>query len=202
MFSPPTPISDSSDAVDLRDASRREWLAAIAQGDEAALAELYDDCSAKVYGLALRITGNAAEAAEVTGDVYMKIWNYAERYDSTRSQTLTWILMMCRSTALDSMRRRDRAESHPEPDLLVAERETDNDPADLLMAMENSSALHMALTALSPLQRQLVSLAFFKGLTHQEIADHSKLPLGSVKSHLRKALDHLQNFLAKETHHV
>ena len=202
MFSQPNPISDQSDAVDLRDESRREWLAAIAQGDEAALAELYDDCSAKVYGLALRITGNAAEAAEVTGDVYMKIWNCAERYDSTRSQTLTWILMMCRSSALDSLRRRDRAESHPDPDLLVVEREADNDPADLLMAMENSSALHMALTALSPLQRQLVSLAFFKGLTHQEIADHSKLPLGSVKSHLRKALEYLQSFLVKEAHDV
>lgn len=197
MFFPPNPIPEHSDAPDLRDQARREWLAAIAQGDEAALAELYDDSSAKVYGLAMRITGNEAAAAEVTGDVYLKIWNCAERYDCTRSKTLTWILMVCRSSALDNLRRRDPAESHPDPDLLGAEKEADNDPADLLLAMENSSALHMALAALSPLQRQLVSLAFFKGLTHQEIADHSKLPLGTVKSHLRKALEQLQHFLVK-----
>ena len=197
-----SPASISSlpefDEPDLRDQARRDWLAAIANGDETALVALYDDSASKVYGLALRITGKPEAAKEVTSDVYMQIWNCAQRYDVIRSKALTWILMLCRSRALDSLRRRDHAESHPDPDLLRADEEDANNPVDLLQTIENSGALHAALAVLLPLQRQFIALAFFKGLTHQEIAEHSGLPLGTVKSHLRRALEQLKRVLSTQ----
>lgn len=188
-------------AVDPHEGNRKMWLAAIAQRDENALAALYDATVSRVYGLALRITGRADSAEEVAADVYMQVWREAGNYNASKAKTLTWLLMICRSRALDLLRRRDIAESHPEPETLNLEAQLNgDDPIDLLLATERESAVHSALKELTPIQRQLLSLAFFKGLSHQEIAEHASLPLGSVKSHLRKALLALQHTLSNPSY--
>jgi RNA polymerase sigma-70 factor (ECF subfamily) len=173
-------------------------VGSIAAGDEVALGQLYDATHTRVYGLALRICGNAAAAEEVTADVYHQCWTEAGRYDAARSKVVTWLLMICRSRAIDAVRARDRAITHDAPETLLDEdedRARERDPQDLLELTRSSAAVHAALDRLSPLQRQLVGLAFFRGLSHQEIAAHARLPLGTVKGHIRRALEVLRSHL-------
>ena len=109
---------------------------------------------------------------------------------------LSWLLTLCRSRTLDHLRHRDLAETHPDPQSLRPDLYTgDNDPQDLLQALETHSAIHAALRQLSATQRQLIALAFFKGFSHQEIARYSGLPLGTVKTHIYKAIELLRKSL-------
>jgi RNA polymerase sigma-70 factor (ECF subfamily) len=171
-------------------------IARIVHSDEAALRELYDTTVARVYGLALRITGRADAAEEVASDVFVQVWRDATRYDAERARVLTWLLTICRSRAIDFLRRRDLTEPLPDDDTLADEEGGPrNDPQDLMSATQTHYALHAALTMLAPLQRQLLALAFFRGLTHDEIAEHCRMPLGT---HIRKALGILRTRLASE----
>ena len=171
-------------------------LAAIATGDEQALGVFYDATVGRVYGLALRILRQREAAEEVIEDVYMQIWQQASRYDVSRGKPLTWLLTICRSRALDYLRRDDQAIAHPEPETLVAEPGDERaDPEDLLLAVERNTRLYAVLESLIAVQRQSLALAFFRGMTHQEIADHTQMPLGTVKSHVRKALDKMREQL-------
>ncbi len=173
-------------------------LSRMADGDENALGEFYDATLGKVYGLALRITGKSEAAEDVAAEVYHQAWRQAGQYDAVRGRPLTWLLTVTRSRALDALRRRDVAESHPEPETLAEPVEAHgSDPQDLLLGLERDSALHAALEQLTPVQRQLLALAFYRDLTHQEVAEHLAMPLGTVKTHIRKALQRLQDLLSK-----
>ena len=172
-------------------------LARMARHDERALADFYDLTMSRVYGLTLRITRRADAAEDVTAETYLQVWRDASRYEPGRGSVVAWLLTICRTRAIDSIRRRDRAQSSPDPDELLGDDSgSAEDPQDLLLHAERDSALHLALTELSAIQRQLLSLAFFRGMTHEEIAAHGRLPLGSVKTHIRKALAHLRTRLA------
>lgn len=165
--------------------------------DESALADFYDATVGKAYGLALRITRQPEAAEEVVEDVYFQVWRDAARFDPARGKVLTWLLTICRSRALDYLRRKDEAELHPDPEELQSEVAVDgSDPLDILQATECAGAIHKALTSLGPLPRQLITLAFFRGLSHQEIADHCKMPLGTVKTTLRRAFEQMRICLA------
>ena len=174
----------------------RNLLVPIAGGDQSALAGFYDATVSRVYSIALRIVRRPEMAEEVVSDVYMQVWRDAARYDFSRGRVLAWLLIITRSRALDMLRRQDEAFSHPEPQNLIAEPQDDrNNPQDLLLVTQSNSALGAALRTLSPLQRQLIALAFFKGLSHSEIVDHAGIPLGSVKTHIRRALTILREAL-------
>jgi RNA polymerase sigma-70 factor (ECF subfamily) len=108
-------------------------------------------------------------------------------------------MTICRSRALDLLRRADEAEAHPEPESLRPEPAEQDTAQDLLAATQQHAALHGALGRLEPLERQLIALAFFRGLSHQEIAAHARLPLGSVKTHIRKALAVLRECLPERS---
>lgn len=182
------------------EARLRGWIKQISRGDEQALGQLYDATLGRVYGLALRITRNRQAAEEVAEDVYWQVWRQALRFDAARGNALTWLLTITRSRALDSLRRDDEADSHPEPETLIAaEVSKEGDPQDLLEATQRDHRLHAALAQLEALPRQLVALAFFRGLTHEEIASQTELPLGTVKSHIRRALAALKCVLAPES---
>ena len=173
-------------------------IARIARQDEHALGELHDATVGRVYGMALRILRDEQGAEEVAEEVFFQVWRQAGRYDRARGRPLGWLLNLARSRALDQLRRRDEALSHPDPTTLQGEEaggELDifdgregRDPQDLLAATEAQRGLHRALSALEPVPRQMVALAFFRGLTHEEIAASTDLPLGTVKSHIRRAL--------------
>ena len=194
---PPRQVATTLDAYTERDAKLADLIRRMsprAGADaEAALGELYDATLGKVYGLCLRITGRHDAAEDAAAEVYHQAWRQADRYDPSRGRPLTWLLTLAHSRALDSLRRRDEAESHPEPDSLAEPLPApDADPLDLLLGVEENTALHAALASLHPVQRQLLALAFYRDMSHQEIADHAKLPLGTVKSHIRKGLAALQ----------
>ncbi|MBS0484071.1 MAG: sigma-70 family RNA polymerase sigma factor [Proteobacteria bacterium] len=178
------------------DARLQAWVTAIAAHDEQALANLYEATLSRVYGIALRITRNAQAAEEVSEDVYWQVWREAPRFDAQRGNVIAWLLTIARSRALDYLRKEDDAELCEEPELLLAhEPSHEGDPQDLLAATQNNAKLNQALQQLEPVQRQLVALAFFRGLTHEEIAVFSDMALGTVKSHIRRALKQLHDVL-------
>ncbi|MEW6414802.1 MAG: sigma-70 family RNA polymerase sigma factor [Pseudomonadota bacterium] len=168
----------------------------MAQGDEAALARLYDITLPRVHALALRITMRRELAEEVCVETYWQAWREAERYDAARGHPLAWLMVMARSRALDALRRLDCATCCPDPEVyLQGESSLDATPFERLMTKERDSALARALAALTPVQRQMVGLAFYRDLSHQEISDQTGLPLGTVKSHLKRAQDILRTTL-------
>jgi RNA polymerase sigma-70 factor (ECF subfamily) len=132
--------------------------------------------------------GNAADAEEVVCETYVQAWQSAARFDPERGSVLGWLLMICRSRSLDLLRqRRGRAAAEGLASRLGKDDSVPG-PEGLLRQVQSGTAVHRALRALSPLRRQLVALAFLRGMSHQEIARAVQLPIGTVKSHLRRAL--------------
>lgn len=164
-------------------------------GQERALKELYDATVGKLYALASAILRSPEEAEEIVCATYAYAWANAARFDASRGNALGWLLMLCRSRALDRCRQR-RANANA---LDVVAREaaggSTDQPYDILSLLEQRTSVHAALAQLTPQRRQLVSLAFLHGMSHQEIADATRLPLGTVKSHVRRALTQLRESL-------
>jgi RNA polymerase sigma factor (sigma-70 family) len=172
-------------------------VARVSRSDQKALAELYDITVSRVYGLARGITRNLHCAEEVTEDVYWQVWRQALRFDRRRGPVMAWLLTLARSRSLDHLRRGDDATPHPEPETLVQDNgDAQANPSHLLATAQRDRDLLTALDSLEPLPRQLLSLAFYRGLTHDEIAQQTRLPLGTVKSHIRRALASLRSLLA------
>ena len=165
--------------------------------DEQSLAQLYDCTLAKVYGLALKITRRHDLAEEVVEDTYMQAWQEIAKFDYNRGPVIAWLMVICRSRAIDALRRLDVAESHAEPENLEIELGKVGSPLDILLLLERESAIQLAMAQLNALQRQLLALAFFKGYTHDEIAHQMQLPLGTVKSTIKRAQDKLKVALTK-----
>ena len=177
-----------------------EWLQAIARGDERALSTFYDATLGRCYALAMRITRRHEAAEDVVAETYLQVWREAQRYDPLRGRPLTWLLSICYSRAIDHLRRRGPAEAHPDPqDLVPEECGTADDPMALAMATQAHTALHGAIGGLPAIAQQLLGLAFFRGMSHQEIASHTGLPLGTVKTHLRQALKTLRQTMEGES---
>ncbi|MDB5813537.1 MAG: polymerase, sigma-24 subunit, subfamily [Rhodocyclales bacterium] len=182
----------------VRESQLQGWIERITRQDAAALNALYEACVGRVYGLALRITRNAELAEEVAEDTFWQVWRQAPRFDATRGTALAWILTMTRSRALDALRARDPAiVTEDACALLDAKGESDDSPEDLLDAVQSEHRLHSALERLDTQPRQLIALAFFRGLTHDEIASHTGIPLGTVKSHIRRGLNTLRSLLGE-----
>lgn len=192
------PANDSfSDSDRLLNELCVELLDQIRAGDEGALSIFYEKTLGKSYALAMQITASPVDAEDAVAETYIQVWRDAARYDEKRGRPLAWLLNICRSRAIDTLRRRGRAIVHPDPELLRSADEVaaDDEAADPLLEMLNArdyAVLKEALAALPSLSRQLLGFAFFRDMTHQEIADATQLPLGTVKSHLRRALQKLR----------
>jgi len=182
------------------DAAHVRNLAALVErmrlGQECALEELYDATVGKLYALASAVLRSREDAEEVVCATYAYAWANAARFDASRANALGWLLMLCRSRALDRWRQH-RADSNA-LDVLAsagtAGSSTDQ-PYDILSLMQQRTSMHAALAQLTPQRRHLVSLAFLTGMSHQEIAEAMRLPLGTVKSHIRRALSQLHELL-------
>jgi RNA polymerase sigma factor (sigma-70 family) len=181
-------------AGEIDDALACRLIERVVARDERALALLYDSLSRRVFALVLRITQRSALAEEVVEDVFWQVWRQAPRFDAARGRALTWVLAIARSRAIDALRR-DQRFAHaemPQDDDMDSVCGAVDAPQDLLHAADESKALHQALAELEPRARQLVALAFFRGLTHEEIAQQVLMPLGTVKSLIRRALQQLK----------
>jgi RNA polymerase sigma-70 factor (ECF subfamily) len=181
---------------DSLNAAAREWIARMACGDETGMSLLYDATLGHVYGLAMRVTRDQDAAEDVAAETYLQAWQQAGRYDSERGPPLAWLLNMARSRALDYLRRRGPVMSDNvtlTDEQHLQEQSSEDDPLSLVMALQRDTRLREAIASLSPVAQQLLGLAFFRGLSHGEIAELTDLPLGTVKSHLRRAQDSLRH---------
>ncbi len=196
-----TSTRPGSPAMD--DARLQAWIAAVVDHDETALHALYDATLSRVYGLVLRLVRRPQLAEEVVEDVYFQVWRQAPRFDPERGRPLTWLLGMARSRAIDALRREARFQHEAldeEATPLPAPATESGD--ELLAVAQGHAQLHRALLLLKPQPRQLVALAFFSGLSHEEIASQTRLPLGTVKSQIRRALATLREALGDAGAHA
>lgn len=185
------------------EARLRELVVRLLRHDQQAFAALYEKLIGRVYGLALRIARNPSTAEEIAADVFWQVWRQAPRYAPDRGTVTAWVLTMARSRALDALRRNSPLAAQVDVETLPGEEGVGlddgagegGDPQDLVSAVQSHRQLHQALAALEPLPRQLLAMAFFRGLTHEEIAAQACMPLGTVKSHLRRSMDRLRQVL-------
>lgn len=172
-----------------------QLIEAMARGNERALEQLYDATVGKLYALASAILRSVEDAEEVVCATYAYAWANAARFDDVRGNVLGWLLMLCRSRALDRLRQRRAAqlpEGSTEIESIAAE---DDQPDDLLALLQQRSRVRTAVAQLTPVRRRLIALAFLQDLSHQQIAEKTGLALGTVKSHLRRALAQLREHL-------
>ena len=174
----------------------------VAAGDKTALSMLYESTVAQVVAMARAVLRSKEDAEEVVCDVYVHVWQRAADFDSARGNVMAWLLIMCKNRAIDRIRQRrntvsldDEREAGLASTLVSAELK----PDEILSQFQSGSAVHRALASLTPLRRRLLGMAFFRGLSHQEIAESLAMPLGTVKSHVRRALTTLQSALAAES---
>lgn len=184
------------------DADIAGWIDRIVLHDERALAALYDATLSRVYGVVLRVVRRASLAEEVVEDTFFQVWRQAPRFDPARGKALTWLLNMARSRAIDAVRHEARFQHDSLDDQTAPEMQTDTPGHDELLDVARGHAeLQRALMRLNAQPRQLVALAFFRGLSHEEIASQTELPLGTVKSQIRRALATLREALGSQALH-
>ncbi|QTN23200.1 sigma-70 family RNA polymerase sigma factor [Rhizobacter sp. AJA081-3] len=195
-------------ATDWSDRSRElaQLLARAGLGDRAAFATLYERTSAHLFAVVLRINRDRAQAEDILQEVYVNVWRSAQSFDAAQSQPLTWLTSVARNRAIDSLR---RAQSQPqiqtaftsggddaeETDVYDQVADDSAGPLELLSRAADARALTHCMEGLSSQQRQSVALAFFDGLSHAEVADQLRQPLGTVKSWVRRALMALKGCL-------
>ena len=176
-----------------------ELLDRVALQDEPALRRLYDCTCARLYGLALRILGHKDWAEDVLQDSYLNIWRNASQYRSALSPPLAWMGLVVRSRALDFLRRRRAERLHLNEELNEGQSPADDaghGPSQLAEASEQAAALHRCLERLEQRQRQVVSLAYLRDLSHADLARQLQIPLGTVKTWVRRGLEQLRRCLA------
>lgn len=174
-------------------------LAAIAEGDKQALGRLYDLLARPLYSLAHRILNDAGEAQDIVQDVFLQVWQKAAAYEETRGSVFGWTATLTRNRAIDRLRMRKRRGellAEAAPDLQPAPAQpADTDSAGSLWVQEKAGAVRAALAQLAPEQQQSIELAFFSGLTQQEVAARLNEPLGTIKARIRRGLLKLREIL-------
>jgi RNA polymerase sigma factor (sigma-70 family) len=189
-------------AIDeIHNAQLKEWLAATARQDGLAFRQLYNATSAKLFAFSLRILIKRELAEEVLQESFVNIWNNAGSYQSSLAAPMTWMTTIVRNKAFDMLRRMDDAVEIDadtfDKDVMTALESTDPTPLEALQISGDAKALAGCMSRLEGLHRQAVALAFFHDLSHSEVAEQMKLPIGTVKTWIRRSLDRLRTCLAK-----
>ncbi len=163
------------------------YVRRIAAADQSALAALYDATNRLIYGMALRILGNPADAEEVTLDIYTQVWRSAANYDERRGSATAWLVTMARSRSIDRLRsgagRREEALTE-----VGAAAHASRQPAV-------QRDVEVALSALAPEQREAIELSYWYGYSHSELAQRLGQPLGTVKTRIRMGMMKLRAHL-------
>jgi len=170
-------------------------LAACAQRDRAAFARLYRETSPKLFGVALRILRREDWAEDVLQECYVRIWDHAQDYRAGLAAPMTWMTSIVRNRCLDWLRRPNLEVIDEEGELIEATESGDPGPLAELESGADARALKKCLDALEAKQRQAIALAYFKGLSHAQLARHRREPLGTVKTWVRRGLLRLKSCL-------
>jgi RNA polymerase sigma-70 factor (ECF subfamily) len=188
-------VDSAGDLASAAPATKEELLARVALGDQSAFGALYDQIAPRVLGLVKRLLIDHAQSEEVTQEIFLEIWQSATRYEPTRGGASTWILTMAHRRAVDRIRSsqagRDRDTKIGIRDLAVAY----DHVAETVEVRIEHERVEKAMTRLTQLQRQAVSLAYYGGFSHSEVADMLHIPLGTVKTRLRDGLIRLRDEL-------
>ena len=174
-------------------------VAAVARRDPSALAAIHGLTGVKMHAIARRILRNRSDAEEVVFDVLWRVWQRAGEFDPCRGTVFAWLVVMCRTRAIDRLRSsrssvRNNRNGNPEPNLGGT---YDSCPREAMEIAETGMAVAVAMARLPPIRRTLLTMAFSQELTHPQIAASTSLALGTVKSHLRRAIRTLRETLGK-----
>jgi len=191
-------MADAAKSLE-RNARLAALLGKVALGDQAAFAELYVQTSSHLYGVAVRILRDGAAAEEILQEAFVSVWHYAASYEAAKSQPSTWLAAIVRNRCLDQLRRRELDtvtmstddDDGREFDLPSA----DPTPVEMLLAGAEAQSVRDCVDTLDAGQKQAIALAFYQGLSHAELADHMREPLGTVKSWVRRGLERLKRCL-------
>ena len=179
-------------------ADRRELsdvLGDVASGDRNALAILYQRTSAKLYGICLRVLGSEAEAQDVLQDVYLTVWRKADRFDAAKASPITWLAVLTRNRAIDQLRRRRPAGEALDAAAEVAD--GGRSALDVIEASQERQRLNACLDELDERPRAMIRSAFLDGTSYPELAEREGVPLGTMKSWIRRGLQRLKGCLER-----
>lgn len=160
--------------------------------DEAAFAAVFEHFAPRIKGFLMRSGTTGALAEEVAQDVMATVWHKAHLFDPTRASVATWVFTIARNRRIDAVRKQRR----PEPEDLGWGPEPEPDQADVMELQQETERLAEAIAQLPPKQRELIQRAYFGELSHSEIAAETGLPLGTIKSRIRLALERLRQAMS------
>ncbi len=173
--------------------ARADWVAHVIRirdaRDETAFAELFAHFAPRVKAFLMRSGGDPVIAEECAQEVMVTLWQKAHLFDPSRASVATWIFTIARNKRIDVLRRQRR----PEPEELTWGPGAEPDQADVLALQQESQQLRQAIAGLPEKQRALIQQAYFGEMSHGEIAEATGLPLGTIKSRIRLALDRLRH---------
>lgn len=182
----------------MRSPADSDLVQQVARRDESAFLALYDRFASRVYALTMRVLGDAMLAEEATQDTFLKLWSRARQFIPGQGELSSWLLTIAHHTAQDRLRLESRR--------LPASNEQDPEETWQVVTDERTSgsearwrSLYFAVQSLPPEQRQLIDLAYYKGMSQSEIAEGLNLPLGTVKTRLRAAMQSLRREWLDET---
>lgn len=161
--------------------------------DQAAFARLYDNYSGAIYSIILQIVNDEELANDILQEVFINIWRKIEMYDAEKGRLFTWMLNIARNASIDMLRSRGYRNSKKNQS--IQENVDISVPGNTEQMNIDSIGLKKLLEKLKPEQRVLIDLSYFKGYTHEEIAEQENIPLGTVKTRIRNALIQLREIL-------
>ena len=168
-------------------------LQRIASGDKTAVQDCLNAYGGLVWSLARRMSPNTDDAEDAVQEIFIDIWKNAERFDESQSSETTFVAMIARRRLIDRLRYANRRISTDSIEDMISE-PTNGAEADLYISLEAKEAAR-ALETLRPEQQQVLQLSIIQGLSHQEISDATGMPLGTVKTHARRGLLQVREFL-------
>lgn len=166
--------------------------------EQQALTDLYDRFAALIYGMALRVLQDQALAEEATQDTFMKVWRQAEEWDPERGKLVSWLLTIARFTAIDRLRK-DKRQSPASVEIEEVLNLASVEGIPEQTGMFDDALIRKLMRQLPPDQVEAIEYAFFRGMSHTEIATHLKQPLGTVKSRIRDGLHTLRGLWLQAT---
>ncbi|MBY8606875.1 MAG: sigma-70 family RNA polymerase sigma factor [Burkholderia sp.] len=191
---PPNPADPAGDAGLARREQLNGLMSRTAVGDQTAFAELYKLSASRVYGVIVRMVRDRGEAEDLLQEVFTAVWRRADQYNPARGGAMTWILTLARNRTIDRIRQHREAtlDEDAAPLDIPDDQPT---PAALAEASEERARLEHCLQRLDAQHRSVVREAFFSGATYGELAERLRVPLGTMKSWIRRSLIQLRNCL-------
>jgi len=186
---------ETDDQQEFAPVTQDQLLARVANGDQAAFAALYDQIAPRVLGLVRRLLRDHAQSEEVTQEIFLEIWQTATRYDSTKGGASTWIMTMAHRRAVDRVR---ASQASRDRDTKIGIRDYDaeyDNVSETVQTRVEHERVEKAMLRLTDLQRQAVSLAYYGGYSHSEVATLLSVPIGTVKTRLRDGMIRLRDEL-------